>query len=299
MGAKSIDGFINLLKPPGISSASAVALVKKALQSPKAGHAGTLDPEAAGVLPIMIGRASRLFDVLVEKEKEYLVEIAFGASTDTQDAQGKVIARSSFLPPISELQAIIPQFIGTITQIPPAYSAVKIHGKPAYALSRKGQEPECAARPAYIDSISIIEQFSHDSVLMRVCCGKGVYMRTLCHDIGNTLHCPAHMRFLLRTKSGYFSIHQANTLEEIQSIHDKMSLLTPIDAPIAHLPTAIVNPASVARIRSGNEMTSFEHIDAQAYEGGVTRVYCGNVFAGLARWKDGALRFHAMLLGES
>lgn len=296
MEAKSIDGFINLLKPPGISSSGAVGFVRRVLQCKKAGHAGTLDPEAAGVLPIMVGKASRLFDVLTDKEKEYLIEIVFGASTDTQDAQGKIIQKGTQIPSLTAFQASTPRFVGDISQIPPAYSAVKIHGQPAYALARKGEETERAARPARIHSIEIIEQTAQNRFLLRVCCGKGVYMRTLCHDLGQMLQCPAHMGFLLRTRSGFFDIAQSCTLETFEK--EAAALLVPIDAPIAHLPLARVDLASVRQIRSGNAMTSFEYIDKQVYEGGVSRVYCGDVFAGLARWKDDALRFQAMLMEE-
>lgn len=294
MEAQSIDGFINLLKPPGISSAGAVAFVKRTLQCKKAGHAGTLDPEAAGVLPIMIGRAARLFDVLLDKEKEYIIEIAFGATTDTQDAQGKITDKTSFIPSLSALQEIIPHFTGLISQIPPAYSAVKIQGTAAYALTRKGKETVRNARPAYLDSIEIIEQLSNEHFLLRVRCGKGVYMRSLCHDLGVALNSLAHMRFLLRTRSGFFNIETSCTFDEFQK--QTTSLLIPIDQPIAHLPMARVNPTLVRQVRSGSAMTVFDRIDEQAYEGGIARVYCGDAFAGLARWKEGALRFQAMLL---
>jgi tRNA pseudouridine55 synthase len=294
MEAHPIDGFINLLKPPGISSAGAVGFVKRTLQCKKAGHAGTLDPEAAGVLPIMIGKASRLFDVLVDKEKEYIIEIAFGVATDTQDAQGTITARTATIPSLSELSSIIPRFTGVISQVPPAYSAVKIQGKAAYAHARKGEETERAARPARIDSIEIIRQTTDCNFLLRVRCGRGVYMRSLCFDLGNALNSLAHMCFLLRTKSGFFTIDQSCTFDEL--IERTASLIIPIDQPIFFLPMAQVSEAHAVRLRSGNPMTIFERIDEKAYEGGITRVYCGDAFAGLARWKDGALRFQAMLM---
>jgi len=289
-----IDGFINLLKPPGITSAGAVAFAKRTLQCKKAGHAGTLDPEAAGVLPIMIGKASRLFDVLVDKDKEYIIEIVFGAATDTQDAQGKMVARTSMIPSLANLRQMIPRFTGVISQVPPAYSAIKIQGKAAYAHARKGEDSKLAARPARIDSIEIIEQTADENYLLRVRCGKGVYMRSLCHDLGSALNSLAHMRFLLRTRSGFFNIETSCTFDEFQK--QTTSLLIPIDQPIAHLPMARVNPTLVRQVRSGSAMTVFDRIDEQAYEGGIARVYCGDAFAGLARWKEGALRFQAMLL---
>lgn len=298
MEAGPINGFINLLKPPGITSSGAVVAIRRTLHGEKVGHAGTLDPEAAGVLPIMVGKASRLFDVLTEKEKEYIVEIAFGVSTDTQDAQGKVLARSTVFPALSSIQSILPRFIGDLLQTPPAYSALKINGRPAYALARQGKEVSIAPRSARIDAIELIEQTAPDSALLRVRCGKGVYMRTLCHDIGIALGCPAHMRFLLRTQSGFFSIDHSITLDEWQTCQTPEGLLTPMDAPLAHLPLARVGVAYQVHIQRGNAMTCFETIDEEAFAGGPTRVYCGETFAGLASWRDGALRFQAMLMGE-
>ena len=297
MEAEPIDGFINLLKLPGISSAGAVAFVKRTLQCKKVGHAGTLDPEAAGVLPIMVGKAARLFDVLVEKEKEYIIEISFGIATDTQDAQGRIIARTAAIPSLSDLQMMLQRFTGLISQVPPAYSAIKIQGKAAYELARKGKETERAARPARVDSIEIIEQTAEENYLLRVRCGRGVYMRTLCHDLGVALNSLAHMRFLLRTRSGFFTIDRSVTLDVLRTCAQES--LIPIDQPIAHLPMARVSPRYERHLRSGGAMTAFERIDVQAYEGGVTRVYCGDAFAGLAQWKDGALRFQAMLMEDA
>lgn len=298
MGAESIDGFLNLLKPPGITSSGAVVAIRKTLHGEKVGHAGTLDPETAGVLPIMVGKASRLFDVLVEKDKEYIVEIAFGVSTDTQDAQGQVLERSAIIPTRSAVEAILSRFIGHLKQIPPVYSAVKMGGQPAYTLAREGKAPIMAARDARIDAIEVMEQVTPESILLRVRCGKGVYMRTLCHDIGVALGCPSHMRFLLRTRSGFFSIDQSITLEAWQRCTQKMDLLSPIDAPLGHLPLARVSAVYETQVRRGNAMTLFDEIDTEVFTGAPTRVYCGGIFAGLARWKDGALRFQAMLMGE-
>ena len=291
-----MNGFLNLLKPPGMTSSDAVVRVRHTLAGEKVGHAGTLDPEAAGVLPIMVGKASRLFDVLADKEKEYVAEIAFGASTDTQDAQGTVCERSDKLPERAAVEAALPRFIGEILQEPPAYSALKVGGKAAYALARKGKAVALAARPARIDAIEIMEQTGPESLLLRVACGKGVYIRTLCHDIGRAVRCPAHLRFLLRTKSGAFHIDQAITLEEWMGAADRGALLMPLDAPLAHLPLARMHAGRRVNMRNGLSMTVFEEIDGAAREGGPVLVYCGEEFAGLARFSQGALRFQAMLL---
>lgn len=286
-----MNGFLNLLKPPGMTSSNAVVRIRKTLpRGVKVGHAGTLDPEAAGVLPIMIGRATRLFEYLADKQKEYVAEIAPGASTDTQDATGRVLARSDTRPTEAALRAILPRFTGEIEQLPPAYSALKVQGMPAYALARKGVEAALAPRRARVDLLEIIEPTPH-GWLLRVVCGRGVYVRTLCHDIGAALSCPSHMRFLLRARSGVFSISDAVTIEEWDESRDE-ALLLPLDAPLFDLPAAHVDAQYTARCRNGNALTDF---DAEpgfpAY-----RVYCGDQFAGIGHVRDGSLRFDAALM---
>lgn len=290
-----MNGFLNLLKPPGMTSSNAVVFARRTLSGEKVGHAGTLDPEAAGVLPIMIGKATRLFDVLVEKQKAYIAEIAFGIATDTQDAQGSVISRTDDRPTEAALRAVLPRFEGDILQVPPAYSALKVNGQTAYAMARKGEAPALAARPARVDAIMLLEM-TDGGALLRVTCGKGVYVRTLCHDIGAALGCGAHLRFLLRTLSGSFAIEQSITLEEWQEAPDRQALLTPMDAPLVHLPMARVAATAAMACRNGAALTRLEEIDPVAMEGGPVRVYCGDAFAGIAKWHENALRFQAMLL---
>lgn len=291
-----MNGFLNLLKPPGMTSSDAVVRIRRTLSGEKVGHAGTLDPEAAGVLPIMVGKASRLFDVLVEKQKAYIAEIAFGVQTDTQDAQGQVLARAESRPDEAALHAVLPRFIGDIMQLPPAFSALKVQGKTAYAMARAGDTPQLAPRPARVDALELLEMQGPDAARLYIACGKGVYVRTICHDIGLALGCGAHMRFLLRTRSGSFAIEQSVTLEEWQDAADRAALLTPMDAPLAHLPKACVAAERRLDCKNGKAMTQFAHIDAGAVHGGPVRVYCGDEFAGIARWREDALRFAAMLL---
>ncbi len=292
-----MNGFLNLLKPPGMTSSDAVVSIRRTLSGEKVGHAGTLDPEAAGVLPIMIGKASRLFDWVTDKQKEYIAEIAFGVSTDTQDAQGIPIERRAApYPDIDAVRAVLPQFVGDIFQTPPAYSALKISGKPAYALARKGEIVPLASRPAHIDAVEALESTGSDGIMLRVLCGRGVYIRTLCHDIGIQLGCPAHMRFLLRTQSGPFRVESSVTLEEWMASQGRVDLLTPMDVPIAHLPLARAPACDEFIILRGMPLTRFEFIEEAAKNGEATRLYCGERFAGIARWRDGALRMQSMLL---
>lgn len=291
-----MNGFINLLKPPGMTSSDVVVRVRRTLSGEKVGHAGTLDPEAAGVLPIMVGKASRLFDVLVDKQKEYVAEIAFGTATDTQDAQGTVIARGGPLPAQAALEAVLPRFVGDIMQTPPAYSALKVGGKAAYALARAGEAPVLAQRPARVDAIELLQMRPPDGALLRIACGKGVYVRTLCHDMGQALACGAHMRFLLRTQSGSFHLKDSITLEAWMDAENRAALLTPMEAPLLHLPAVHVDASQAARCRNGNVLTRFEAADEAARQGGPTRVYCGGAFAGIGRWTDEGVRFSAMLM---
>lgn len=292
-----MNGFLNLLKPPGMTSSDAVVAIRRTLSGEKVGHAGTLDPEAAGVLPIMIGKASRLFDALVEKEKTYIAEIAFGTETDTQDAQGKPIAQSAVIPSEEALRQALPQFIGHISQIPPAYSALKVAGRAAYALARKGESPMLAPRPAHILRIALLEMRPPDGALLEIVCGKGVYIRTLCHDIGKALGTVAHMRFLLRTHSGAFTADQSVTLEEwLEAGEARPELLMPLDRPLSHLPAAYVDGKWEAACRNGTPMRDFVSLDAAAHDGGPVRIYCAQAFAGIGRWHEDALRFQAMLL---
>ena len=294
-----MNGFLNLLKPPGMTSSDAVVMVRRSLPGKeKVGHAGTLDPEAAGVLPIMIGKASRLFDLLADKEKTYIAEIALGVATDTQDAQGAAISRSTWNDDFSALRAALPRFTGVIEQIPPAYSAIKTGGVAAYKLARAGAELELKPREARIDSLELLEPTGPDSALLRIGCGRGVYIRTLCHDLGAFLGCGAHMRFLLRAQSGPFTTENAVTPEEWLAAEDKAALLTPMDAPLAALPAAYLPEAAERACRDGKALTKFRSLDEGAKNGGPVRVYCGETFAGLARWnaEEEALRFFAMLL---
>lgn len=209
-----MNGVINFYKPPGMSSAQAVAFIKR-MTGEKTGHAGTLDPEAAGVLPILSGRATRICDYLMDGGKQYLAEIAFGAATDTQDAQGKVIRSGDSCPDMKALQDMLPRFTGEIQQMPPQYSALKIGGETAYKLARNGQAARLKHRQVQIDEIVLLgETFPH-GFLMRIRCGKGTYIRTLCHDIGTALGCPAHLRFLLREESAGLSLKDAVTPVEL------------------------------------------------------------------------------------
>ena len=233
-------GFLNVLKPPGCSSAAVVGHVRWLLHGQKVGHAGTLDPEAAGVLPLRVGKAARLFDDLQDKERAYVAEIAFGAATDTQDAQGRVIETGECYPTRDAILAALPAFTGEIWQTPPMFSALKRDGRPLYQLAREGVEKQIEPRQVTVGELALLQMTGNHGALLKVRCSKGFYVRTLCHDLGHALGCPAHMRFLLRTQSGPFTLEGAMTLEAIGSaVASHSPRLIPPEEALSHMPRAV------------------------------------------------------------
>lgn len=292
-----MQGVVNFMKPPGMSSAHAVAFIKR-LSGLKAGHAGTLDPEAAGVLPILLGRATRIADYLMAGRKVYLAEIAFGQATDTQDAQGKVTARGGDFPDEESLLAVIPRFTGTITQLPPQYSALKAGGKPAYKLARDGKQAALKPRETEIQHIGLVRPMPSHGFLIRVTCGKGTYIRTLCHDLGVALGCPAHMRLLIREESAGLKIAKAVTAEELKREGRRFfaERLIPADEALGFLPGMKV-PTSLTHLLAGGVRIAADdpRLNGQRAPQGVFRLYAGCAFIGLFEELEGSLRARTML----
>ena len=292
-----MNGFINLLKPPGMSSGAAVAIVKR-LTKERVGHAGTLDPEAAGVLPIMVGRATRLLSCFPDHSKSYVAEIAFAGATDTQDAQGAVMEEKKRVPEREEILSVLPRFRGTIMQRPPAYSALKKDGVPLYALARQGKAVETEARETVIHSLELGERTGEDGSMLSIDCGSGTYIRTLCHDIGQALNAPAHMRFLLRTRHGAFSIESAVTVEEIMEAGDAGMLekyLLPLDHPLRELPPLSLPEQYWKPGRNGGKLPA--GLLPELKEDERCRVYALDELLGIARRDGDILRFDVGLTG--
>ncbi len=241
-----MDGFINLYKPEGISSQRAITLCKKTLQIKKAGHSGTLDPAAAGILPVAVGKATRLTEYVMDLPKRYLAEITFGKTTDTQDREGKILTETDCTNiKEDDLRAVIPQFIGQIEQVPPMASAIKVQGQPLYKLQRKGQIVERPARQITIYQLQIVSmdwQKSNPKAVLDICCSRGTYIRTLCHDIGAILGVGAYMSALERCAVGFFKKENAITLENLADMVQKedFSFFIPMEQVIAHLPQILV-----------------------------------------------------------
>lgn len=279
-----------------MTSSDAVVLVRRRLpRGTKVGHAGTLDPEACGVLPVMVGKATRLFDYLVEKEKIYIAQLKTGVETDTQDAYGKVLSRSEKRISAAQLKNVLPDFLGTILQTPPMYSALKVDGRKLCDMARAGQSVEIAARPAQIHEIEVLERLQDGSFLLRVRCGRGTYIRTLCSDIGKALGCGAHMGYLLRERTGVFDVRGAHTVEEIEAAEDLQPLLLPMDAPLAHIPRVEVTPEAASFCQNGNALRAYQ-LQGDLSADTPLRAYLAGAFAGVGRYDGRVFKFDAMLL---
>ena len=275
-----MDGFINVLKPTGLSSHDVVDIVRRIFKQKRVGHAGTLDPAAAGILPVALGRAARLVEYMEGADKSYRAEIAFGYATDTGDVYGEVIesVENPVLPSEEELRSVLGRFVGVITQIPPAYSAIKVGGQRAYDLARQGTAVEIPTRTVRIDRLDLVHaDAAHARILVDVDCAKGTYIRSLCTDIGTALGLPATMRFLLRTRVGGFMLADSYTLEELVEVGET-ALCAPDTA--LDLPVYELAPQRTRAFYSGLS-TSERRMELAE---GCYRVYAEGVFLGIGRY---------------
>lgn len=296
-----MNGFLNILKPPGMTSAAVVATIRRLTGEKRVGHAGTLDPEAAGVLPIMIGKAARLFDYLVDKEKEYVAECAFGVATDTQDATGAVVARGDNYPAFDAVEQASHKLIGDIWQRPSMFSAIKQDGVAMYERARRGETVEVPLRQVHVESIDLHGETADHGVLMTIRCGRGTYIRSICNDLGEMLGCPAHMRFLLRSQSGVFRLDTAMTLEEAAELKEQGRLaesLLALDMPLQHLPRVDARPALCKQVENGVKLPLRRVDGDELEEGQVTRVYLNDEFWGMAAREGDMLVWRALIAPE-
>ena len=232
-----MDGFLNLLKPPGMSSHDVVGVVRKVLGIRRVGHGGTLDPAAAGVLPVAVGRAARLLEYLSSSDKSYRAEILLGMATDSGDAMGRITERAEgFSMPSEEgLWCVLEEFRGSIAQQPPALSAIKVGGRKACDMARQDMDVKLPARQVEIHSISLLAVYPGEGkFLIDVDCSKGTYIRSLCADIGKRLGIPSVLSFLLRTRAGDFRLADARTIEEFMEMGEA-ALLSP-ESCLSHIP---------------------------------------------------------------
>lgn len=221
-----INGIINVYKEKGYTSHDVVAKMRGILKIKKIGHTGTLDPDAEGVLPVCIGKATKLVDMITDKDKTYEAVLKLGITTDTQDMTGKVLSISEVKANRQEIETVIKSYIGEYEQLPPMYSAIKVDGKKLYELARQGKEIERKRRPVMIYDIRILDfNEKENEIRVSVDCGKGTYIRTLLHDIGETLGCGGTMKSLLRVAVGSFQLSQALKLDEIEKLNREGKLI--------------------------------------------------------------------------
>jgi len=252
-----MDGILNLLKPPGMTSHDVVAWMRRVSGERKAGHTGTLDPSAAGVLPICLGRATLLAEYVAGADKSYRAEVCFGVATDSLDADGVETERRP-CPELTEaaVAAALPALTGAILQVPPMASAIKVGGRRLYELARKGETVERTPRPVTIHRLDLLAFFpgTFPVAYLDVDCTKGTYVRTLCADLGERLGLPAHMGFLVRTRAGPFHLERALTLEQAAGAAAAGRLAQHLLAPaaaVAHLPSLRIGGAAAQRLSHG------------------------------------------------
>ena len=287
------EGIVNVLKPAGMTSSDVVVDVRRIFGEKRVGHTGTLDPAAAGALPCCIGRATRLFDYLADKEKEYIAEIRFGIATDTLDAFGVITEKSEKKVSAEELENALKRFRGEIEQIPPIYSSLSINGERMYKLARRGQLTSPAAekkRRITIYSLDMLEQCAENAFLIKIRCSKGTYIRTLVSDIGKALGVPAYMPFLLRTVSGEFTVENAYTIAELKELKEKgmlQSAVIPCDEAVKNIPMLKLTGLSEKkrkRIANGASIYCEEAQSDTLY-----RVYIDDEFMGLGKKNEEGL----------
>ena len=298
-----IHGIINVYKEKGFTSHDVVAKLRGIVGQKQIGHTGTLDPDATGVLPVCLGKATKLCDLLTDKNKTYEAVLLLGKTTDTQDITGEVLEEKSTEALTEEkVREAIEGFIGDYEQIPPMYSALKVNGKKLYELAREGKVIERKARPVKILDIQILE-IDLPKVRMEVSCSKGTYIRTLCHDIGEKLGCGGCMESLIRTRVSTFRIEDAKTLDEIETLKQEgklAELLVPIDAMFPFYPKITVKDDWKAFAKNGNplDLKMLKEACGQDEETQVRLYDESGKFIAIYQWKEKKYHIVKMFFNE-
>ncbi len=275
---RDINGILLLDKPAGYTSNQALQAVKHLLQARKAGHTGSLDPLATGLLPLCFGEATKVSQFLLDADKRYWVAIRLGQTTSTYDAEGEVLVTRPVQLTRPVIEAALRQFQGEIQQIPPMYSAIKQAGQPLYKLARAGIEVERPPRRVVIHALSLV-RWQDDRLELTVSCSKGTYIRSLAHDLGETLGCGGHVMGLRRLATGGFSVEQAITLEALQNLPEdgRLARLLPLDQALTHLPAVDLSLNAAYYLCQGQVVTAPHGVPM-----GVVRLYeAGGRFLGL------------------
>lgn len=265
---RPVHGWFIFDKPIGMTSTQAVARVRRAYDAAKAGHAGTLDPLASGVLPIALGEATKVVSWAMDGAKAYRFTIRWGEERDTDDAEGQVIGHSDSRPAADRISAALTNFIGEIQQVPPAFSAIKVAGARAYDLARAGQVVELAARPIRIDELRLCDCPDADHAILEMVCGKGAYVRGVARDLGRLLGCLGHVGELRRTRVGHFDENMAISLDKLDGMGHKGALdglLLPVEAALADIPALAVTGPEAKRLRFGQVIRVPHGIEGTVY----------------------------------
>ena len=283
-----MDGILNINKATGMTSHDVVAKIRNILKQKRVGHAGTLDPAASGVLPICIGLGTRVAEYLSESGKAYQADIIFGIVTDTYDREGSIIRTASTADlSLSGIEEALQHFLGPQVQLPPRYSAIKIQGQPAYKRARSGEELTMTARPITITSLKILA-WEPPRLTLAIECSKGTYIRSLAYDLGEQLHCGAHLAALTRTRSGPFFLSESITLEQLATAVSTGTIeeyLYPPDTALQDYPALTLDVATVERVLHGN---AFHHDPPtpSISPSKLARVYdTDNHFLAIAEWR--------------
>lgn len=253
----NISGWVNLNKPAGMTSNDALMLLKRALNYPKIGHAGTLDPLASGVLPIALGEATKLVSYMMDDDKVYLFTVTWGEQRTTDDMEGEVMVSSDVRPALDQIKAILPDFTGRIMQKPPTFSAIKVDGQRAYDLARSGQEFELEARPIDVYELSVVKA-DEASATFRAVCGKGTYVRSLARDMARKLGTYGYVSLLVREAVGPFSLENAISLDILRENDDNSALestVLPVETVLDDIPVLSVNDQEAVRLKNGQKLT--------------------------------------------
>lgn len=252
---RDISGWLVVDKPAGLTSTAVVNKVRWAFDAKKAGHAGTLDPEATGVLAVALGEATKTVPFITDAMKAYTFTVTLGAATNTDDAEGEVIATSAERPSDEDIKEALLGFIGEIQQVPPKFSAVKVDGQRAYKLARDGEEVELSSRPLWVEELVMLDRPDADHVVLEMTCGKGGYVRSIARDLGEKLGCLGHVQELRRIWSGPFDAEDGVTLEQIDDLAKSPEIdqfLRPLEEGLADLPELKCTPEGATRLRNGN-----------------------------------------------
>ena len=287
-----MDGIVTVLKSPGMTSSNVVFDVRKIYGEKHAGHLGTLDPAAAGVLPVCLGRATKLFDILVDKDKEYVFECAFGTQTDTQDSYGAVIARDDKHVDKDALLQILPEFVGGQLQTASIYSALKVDGKKMYDLARAGEAIEPRVREICVHELELVEQTGENRFVLRAVCSRGTYVRALCESLAERLATVGYVSVLLRTRSGPFTSERALTIAELDAAKAAGTLASTLiscEEAMAFLPELRLPADRTVPTKNGLET----HLRGQAE--GLVRAYGADEFLGIGEIQHGRFRLNIHL----